>query len=246
MKKIILVLAMVVMMSSSVLAGAECFYEGEFEVPDFADDVECKMDVWDGNRRAGDIAGECMRVNELAVQGLVNGTNNGTPINSISNELNQVANEASSDEYLTPTEVSILFDVANNFSGKLLDFQRSCSNKSTNPSTFNGSEYLDCKLQLTDMIKDLGQAAKIVWYTPDAFFKVQVLEDMQENFGHILAAYDKAAIGSFAVVCEEEEPWIPIGAAVGPLGPKGSLVAGLGMGVIGLIVLIVVGHGRKD
>ncbi len=53
------------------------------------------------------------------------------------------------------------------------------------------------------MKKELGQASQIMWYTPDAFWIVQILDDIQINLDHILAIFDEAARDSFDVVCSD-------------------------------------------
>ena len=82
---------------------------------------------------------------------------------------------------------------------KLREFRSLCAQGKNN--NVDAERYIRCKQLLADMKKELGEASKIVWYTPRAFFMIQVIEDIQENLDHILAKFDEAAIEAFTVDC---------------------------------------------
>ena len=181
--------------------GAPCVVQGTIEVPDFSDDIECKLDLWNGEGTVGEGDFDCVRVNELFAHGLVDGEGN-IDGEGIRGELRDVANdgEGAENKYITRIEIDTLRAIANDFGNKLEIFQELCTG-GEGTVELDASEYLFCKKLLADMKKELGEASKIVWYTPDVFWKVQILEDIQENLDHILAKFDEAAREAFTVDC---------------------------------------------
>jgi len=191
-----------------------CIVEGSFFIQDFSADIACKFTLWTGFPPEDGENGEedgfffdpfCMKKNELIVQGVIQDLGEGAGFiitEPIQQELFNLAEDAASFDgegrlaYITELEVRTLENIADEFPNKLLDFLDRCEGGEINAET-----YIFCKQLLADMQKELGEAAKIVWYTPEAFWKVQILEDMQENIGHILVKFDESARGSFSADC---------------------------------------------
>ncbi len=254
MKKII-ILAMLAVLAISVSAqsSSECFLEGEIYIGEsLSDDIACKQALWDPNFDDYIEPPEgfpCIKSNEWIAAGLLD--NNLNQLESVRERLS----ETDCNDQMTELECNRLSVIADGFAQKLEDFQVDCTSGNNGPGfSLSGEQYVKCKMLLADMMKELGESAKIMWYTPDAFWMVHVLEDLQENLGHILAIFDEAARESFDdgnlhVDCESF--------ANGLNGPTGSAIvysnsdasasnAIFALGLIGFMVLfIMLMLGRK-
>jgi len=186
----------------------DCIVTGSFPIQDFSADIACKYTLWtgfppfDGEENSFLFDPFCAKPNELLAAKVITETDEGfIIIQSIQQELFEAANDASftlegSIGYITELEIQTLENIAEEFPNKLLEFLENCQG-----GTVGSKRYIECKQLLADMKKELGEAAKIVWYTPDAFWKVQILEDIQENINHILAKFDEGARTAFTVDC---------------------------------------------
>jgi len=187
---------MTIIASTAVMANPfECTVEGTIEVQNFRSDIQCKIDLWNG----GEGPYPCVKMNEVEVEEIGEG-------NGVAQVLNDIASDAEGDGYLTEMEVDILFDISageGGLSDKLSEFQEACTG-GEGTTELDAEGYIFCKQLLAEMKMELGEVAKIVWYTPRVFFMVQILEDIQENLDHILARFDSAARDSFTVVCDND------------------------------------------
>jgi hypothetical protein len=194
---------------------------GSFLVQDFTPDIACKFLFWTGSFlpiENGDIESiqngifdpfHCIHANEALAAGLLGELPEDDffqLLESVQERLLSIVSQAQSFsgiDYLTEQQIEILEAIANGFGDKLIKFKQKCTPQFV--PRFNGdgefevdaATYVICKQLLADMIKELGQASYIVWFTPEAVWMVQVLEDIQNNLENILAQFDEGAVGAF-------------------------------------------------
>ena len=198
MKKIIISVLMVALFATFANALTTVLVGGGFEYDDFSEDIACKYELWTGGSLDGGNDGfPCLteqgRIVWWVKAGILEEDNGdfvlATPIMQ---RLLDIGAAGTGEGYLTSLEYERLESIANRVPIKLATFFEACTPEGE--TLFVDAEtYSLCKLLLTDLLMELGEGAKIIWFTPDALGMVQVLEEYQENINHLLNRLDEGA-----------------------------------------------------
>ena len=182
---------MVVLFATFANALVTVLVQGGFEYDDFSEDIACKYELWTaGSLNGGNDGFPCLteqgRIVWWVKAGILEEDNGDfVLVNPIRNRLLDIGEAGVIEGYLTNLEHERLESIANRVPLKLATFFEACT-PGEEPFFVDAETYSLCKLLLTDLLMELGEGAKIIWFTPDALGMVQVLEEYQENINHLL------------------------------------------------------------